>query len=549
MKARLPVTFLLGIIVCLSGLPLLGQTSGTLDSDGDELPDAEDPHPFAAEPPLTWRIGPMKIGWKADDRSIETMTTLNQQEKAMLKQKEYSFHRKVEAGAELSTEVNASLSFNPIKLARSGAEVNFRSRITASGGFAWNDTEQESASALQRIVDQEQVSRLLSDLHIEFTVHFSNYGTEDYLCEDLIIPLKVGEHVTTSAQPLGADSSPFLNHSFRIPANRDVPTRILFRAYLDTQEARKLLQLVQSGTLAVSLSESPGFIRTTKDGRVMDAIAAQTAIRRKTCEITIESEGTELIYHIARRDEKTGRPLSVEDAFSALNALSPPGEPKLFHLTGKSLLSAFGQNNEANPPRWWVVNAGRNAKLEQDQDVDLSLPLPNSLHLRYRTGFPADLSRWLMRADQSDPLTMLVTARLHYSGLSGVEVDHAKAVGLWQKAEVLGPHAHTCLAIAYMEGIGGLSQDMIEARRHLNKAAELKDVRALTMLGLAHMHGLAGYANDEKWAIELFREAERLGDIHAVSRFVLANKNGQGVLATDEEQALSILKQAAGLDD
>jgi hypothetical protein len=68
-----------GFITCLSGLPAQAQTSGTLDSDGDELSDDRDPHPFLAEPPLSWRIGPMKIGWKADDRSIETTTTLNHQ--------------------------------------------------------------------------------------------------------------------------------------------------------------------------------------------------------------------------------------------------------------------------------------------------------------------------------------------------------------------------------------------------------------------------------------------------------------------------------------
>jgi len=538
MKALLPAALLFGVIAYLSGLSALAQTNGTLDSDGDELSDDRDPHPFLAEPPLTWRIGPMKIGWKADDRSIETMTTLNQQEKTMLKQKEYSFHRKAEAGAELNTEVSAVLSLNPLKLARSGAEVNFRSRIAASGGFAWNDSEQQHASELERIVNQQQVSRLLSEMHIEFTVHFSNYSADDYLCDDLLIPLKIGEHVATSAQPLGADSKPFLNHSFRIPANRDKPLPILFRAYLDTQETHKLLQLVQSGTLAVSLSESPGSIKATKDGRVMDmdAIAAQTAIRRKTCEIIVGLDDSEYIYHIARRDEKSGNALRLEDAFKVLNDLSPPGTAKLFHLTGNSLRSAFGQNNGVNPPRWWVVSAGRHATLEQDQDTDIALLLPESLHLRL--------------ANEKNVFVILAVARLHYSGRDDVAVDHSKAVELWQKAAALGnPRAHMCLAFACMKGLGGLPKDVIEARRHLDKAAELKDARALTTLGVAHLRGLAGYVKDEGWANDLFRKAESLGGIAPASRIDPANDNELGDLLSDEEQALELFKKAADLDD
>lgn len=431
MKTLASVSSLLSVLgiasVLLSAAPTSAQTSAQTskpapaateaDSDGDELPDATDPHPYIAEPPLTWRVGPMKIGWKADDKMINTMTTLSQDEKSMLIKKEYNFHREVGGSVDLSTEVNAALSLNPLKLLKSGVEVSFRSRISASGGFAWNNSEQEQASTLQRIVTQEQVSKLLSDMHIEFTVLFSNYGPEDYSCRALHIPLKIGDDVATSAQPLGANSQPI--DDFRIPANRGKPLPILFRAYLDTQETRKLLQQVQSGTLAVSLAESPGSINAVKSDK--DAIAAQTAIGRKTCEITIEADGRGYSYCIARHDEKSGKALTLGDAFVALNDLSPPGEATLFHVVGKTLCSAFGKNN-ALSPRWWVCSADAGP----EQVVNLDLPLPDTLRLRHR-----------------------------YCG----SFVTAENVGMWQIDATLGkPRAHILLAFAYVGGAWRASQ-------------------------------------------------------------------------------------------
>ena len=295
-------------------------------------------------------------------------------------------------------------------------------------------------------------------MNLEFTVDFYNWSDVDFVAKNLHIPIKAGDNVVASAQPVDVGS----DLEFAIPAQRDEAISIRFRALLDTTQSLALLELMGRGSPpTVSVESSQGSITaSTADGRV-DAVAAITRIRRKTCKITVEVDDTEFTWRVARRDEKTRKALKLGDAFDALNALAATedaGAAKMFVLTGNYLRSAFGHDCTVDPARWWVMSPAHSATPEMDADVDPALPLPEAMVLRQRSSFPGDMKRWAQVAEGSDGWAFMVAGHLWDGGFGGLHRDEKKAVEFWRKA------------------------------------ADLRDARAIWLLGSAHYKGLGGLA-------------------------------------------------------
>ena len=62
------------------------------DSDGDGIPDRDDPHAFIADITcVSWRISPLSLGWKADSSLNEQVTVLDEHEKEILERKQFTF--------------------------------------------------------------------------------------------------------------------------------------------------------------------------------------------------------------------------------------------------------------------------------------------------------------------------------------------------------------------------------------------------------------------------------------------------------------------------
>ena len=522
------------------------------DSDGDGIPDASDPHPFIADiQRVSWNIGPLSLGWRFDGSIDSVLSSLNEHEKKLLKQTEISFGGRLDAGSEVTAGARGRLSANPFELfglKGSSAEAGFQSRFAASGNLTWSKSDQNTAHELRRLVGQDQIAQRLSGQNLEFTVSFYNHGDTDFVGENLQVPIKVGDSVATIAQPFGANGP---EPRIRIPAHRNRPTPVRFRANLDTTQSLRLLTEMETHPPTISIEETQGAITATINGEVVDAISQLTQIQSKTCKLTTEVGGSEFTWMIARRDERTGKPLHLTDAFNAVNAMASAkggADARIFKHTDKYLRSALGLNCSLTSERWWVMTQGNSPIVEFD--VDPSIELSESIRLRYRIGFPAEMKRWIENPPYTDTWALNVAATVFFRGRGGVAKNLVKAVELSQRAADLGDaEAIGRLGIAYSNGEGGLAKDEKKAVELLQKAADLGCAACIYNLGLAYDSGLGGLAKDEKKAVELWQKAADLGDAVAIGRMGLAYYYGEGGLTKNEKKGIALSQKAADLGD
>jgi Sulfatase-modifying factor enzyme 1/Sel1 repeat len=556
---------IMAFIAILGSLSLFAQTPSELekfvDSDGDGVSDAQDSNPLVAEVRLvSWRISPMTVGWTYNATLDENKTVINEQEERILSEKEHIFGKTQKKGksgefhvqSDIESNVQAKFTLNPLKLfglkleagARGGLGGSFQAQFATSSTSIWNDTDRSSASDLSRLLSQSRIAKRLSDMHLEFTVEFFNYSDEDFIGQDLQIPVKVGDQVVTEAQAHDFNGPVTI---VRIPAHRDRAIPMRYRARLDTTQSLALLKAMEQRSPTVSIEETRGAI-INKDGN-LDAVSAPARIRRKTCEITVEADGTEYTWMVARKNEQSNKPLTLSDAFDALNQLAAEkaeGKGKLFFHSKEYLRSAFGHDCEIDPVRWWVITPAQGS--DQEQDVDPSRPLPVSLRLRQRLGFPDDMKRWTNLVNPTDVHALLVTSELLAEGIGGLARDEKKAVELWHTAADLGePWAFNKLVSAYMKGTYGLPKDEKKGIELLQKAADLSDRMALNELGMVYLSGKGGLGKDEKKGIELLQKAADLGDARALNALGWAYIEGSLGLVKDEKKGNELLRKVAEL--
>ena len=537
------------------------QTPGKLpDSDGDGIPDRDDPHPFIADiTGVSWRISPLSLGWKADSSLEEQVSTLNQHEKEILRRKQFTFGGQADASASVESGGRGELSANPLKLfglRDSEAHIAYGARFGVSGNVGWSQTDQETAKTLLHAVRQTQVAQRLSDLNLEFTVRFFNQSDQAFVGRKLEIPIKVGDQVVAFAQPVGANGPDL---EFSIPAGREHGIPIRFRAKLDTTQSLLLLQVMQDRSPDIIIEESQGEIVGEVNGRRVDAISTLSQIRRKTCLFTVELDGREFSWSVARRDDKTGRRLHLSDLFDQVNALAlaEKGETRIvFQHTGRYLRSALGRDNSLSPVRWWVIADGEFEAT--GRDIDLSGELPQQVRLQYQFGFPKDMSRWVKDVDAKDPWSLAVAGELLNKGLGGSVMDKNKAMTLYGKAADLGD-AFSMVRLGESLGSRLQSAKKTDAILYRNgaktevelyrKAAALGEPLGMTYLGLSYQHGKRLLEKDDKKAVALFQKAADLGNTSGMVLLGMAYGFGEGGLAKDDKKAVALYQKAADLGD
>jgi hypothetical protein len=214
-------------------------TEGAIDSDGDGLPDVTDKHPLIAEiQEVSWRVTPLKLGWKLDSSIDLESLELTETEQSLMKQTTFSFGTGGNGNASLSTSsIGAGLS--------------------VAGKVSWDRDSQSKATDLKRLVENRQIAQHLTELNLEFTVDFYNHSGTEYLGENLQIPIKADGAVVTIAQPMDANGPvPVI----RLPAKRNRATPILFRAALDTTQSLDLLATMEKSSPEITIQETQGHI-------------------------------------------------------------------------------------------------------------------------------------------------------------------------------------------------------------------------------------------------------------------------------------------------
>jgi TPR repeat protein/serine/threonine protein kinase len=89
--------------------------------------------------------------------------------------------------------------------------------------------------------------------------------------------------------------------------------------------------------------------------------------------------------------------------------------------------------------------------------------------------------------------------------------------------------------IAYANG-DGVTQDLAEAVRYYQKAADLGHLDAMNNLGLCYENG-TGVAKDEEEAVKWYRKAAEAGNVYGIYNLGLCYDNGTGVAKNEEEAA------------
>ncbi|MBU6303709.1 MAG: hypothetical protein KGS60_19350, partial [Verrucomicrobia bacterium] len=207
-----------------------------VDSDGDGLNDANDPHPLLAEMPrLRWRVGSLTVGWNVGQTISSSITELGQDEQNFLKSSKVEFNRSTGLEISGSAGIKGSLTLNPLELKDPGADFSATIGASFSQSDSLSKTDQQQASILQRLIKREDVSSIMSDLHLEFTVHFDNDDQIDYVGKVLKLPVMDPDgNVVVYAQPWGPDGA---EPAVRIPRGRGAPIPVNFRARLDTTQS------------------------------------------------------------------------------------------------------------------------------------------------------------------------------------------------------------------------------------------------------------------------------------------------------------------------
>ncbi len=121
---------------------------------------------------------------------------------------------------------------------------------------------------------------------------------------------------------------------------------------------------------------------------------------------------------------------------------------------------------------------------------------------------------------------------LYYYG-NGVPEDEVKAVKWWRKsAEQGSPFAQYDLAMAYHDGIGGLTKSNKKAVEWFTKGAKAGDVRSQYNLGIAYYHAL-GVKKNKAEAMKWFQKASDQDNADAQYILAAGYKDGIGGLPKD----------------
>lgn len=527
-------------------------TDGGTDSDGDGLPDATDKHPLIAEiQEISWHVTPLKLGWKLDSSIDLESLELTESEKSLMKQTTFSFG--------VGGNGNASLSASSI-----GAG------LSVAGKVSWDRDSQSKATELKRLVENRQIAQHLTELNLEFTVDFFNHSDTDYLGENLQIPIKADGAVVTIAQPVDANGPvPVI----RLPAKRNRATPILFRAALNTTQSLDLLATMEKSSPEITIEETQGHIVSAKPDDPKDAIAYLTGIDESTWTITVELDGAEIEWRVARRNPKTKAPTTFADAFEAINSLSVEdsrgSEINLapFEFKPDYVRSIYGRKNSIFPLGWWGSSTAERSQQDIEPKAriagDTSIvfdPQTSSKQAPTDNRFSEEAlrfgKRWVALAETSDdPFPKFI------AGAFLIDSDPKRALEFIQYAAAKDePEAMFTLGAAYLNGTLGAANEVIAPKPLLKKAAEKDISEAFVLLGKSLLTRAAEKGISEAYvllgkteiasdkpdeAVEFFRKAADLGDPEGLLWMGGFHVKGFGEVPKNETKAVEFWMASA----
>jgi len=158
---------------------------------------------------------------------------------------------------------------------------------------------------------------------------------------------------------------------------------------------------------------------------------------------------------------------------------------------------------------------------------------------------PGKFARWRKGADAGNIPGSILVAHCLSEGV-GTMRDEAAAVELYRKAAT-HPTSAYWLGVMHDDGKGGLKQDVVEAAKMYQKAADGGYALAMYALGRMRQTGRDGGKKDELQAADWYRKAAAADHPAGTYNLAVMTEIGLGV-PQDEKAAFELYRKAVSLD-
>jgi TPR repeat protein len=533
----------LGITATLASiLPLASDASAArsmqpqdmtaVDSDGDGLPDAEDPYPLIADPRmLSWSVVKIEIGWGIKTGSVVTAQealTWGTEESDVQVQGDRT---KILSEADSSVAVGAKAepSANPLTafgLLGTKASLGFQSKagLSYTRDLDWSSTRRAESRQASEYVQKATSETRLDSPYIAVWIEFSNHSDRDLMLIPAPLPVYSGGKPVCNVSIAGAEDVG--RDGILLPARREGVVRE-FKATLDTTgPLAQLLKGMESASPAVFLEKSSIVVR---DPTGADAVSLARVIDGKTVPLTVSAGGVMNSWRMARVDERTRQPVTLAQALESINGRMQKelNTPPIFTIEGGQLKDIAGLPPKSDAGQW-SLRLGDQPKDPSNAEA-LAQPIgaAGAVAISFK-------DRDAIIGEELDGAQAL---------LGGTADERERAVAIIRPLAQRGnARAQSALGNVLLCG-RGVPRDEVEAVRWLLKAAEQGDAAAQEQLGQCLCAG-QGVEKAESEGVRWYREAASRGSARAQTLLGLRYESGLGV-PKDEGEALIWYRKAA----
>lgn len=337
----------------------------TADSDGDLIPDNEDPNPIVPDAPLfSWWVSNVTVGWDLDRTQVEKIEELTGEDTTKQRKTSFTVGGGFGGGGGASYGVNADpsavfLSLLPGAqfLKSAGDDFKAQSHLAASfdlkAGIDKSKVVKEIRSEFQRLEKQ----RAIKNRHIEFTVEFFNKTPDSYKFTKFSIPVQTASR-QTRAEALCYTAGK-MTQDFEVPANRPTGYPVRFRAELSTTQSEQILDALEAGELNIAIDRANGraINQTNQSDEIAQRQRISNFVEKYTSEVTFTTQENSTSWRVAKYNPTTGKPTTISEAIEAINQMAASANDKNYIETSGGVLYAVGSFRNTCRNAFEVTNA------------------------------------------------------------------------------------------------------------------------------------------------------------------------------------------------
>ncbi len=498
----------------------------SVDSDGDLLPDAQDPLPFVANVPVYWSVQKVALSrppiGEPSDTSWSSAATLDI------------------AAVLPAPKVQSALTVMPLASRKASSPIKghpfARLALFGSSAIRLDDLSRARADAFLR---GWRMTGADQPVTIAFTVHLVNLDSKKRTFIGLEVPVVLGGKVCAMARARSKEGATE-NDGVFLPADGQVRAQEFF-AEIDASQAESFLKRLAKAesTPVFDFPHAIGLDAASDlpdpEANVYSLSAAFDSILTKTREVRIEGpDGRIWYWRVAPVNLVTGDPVTLGLFAAGMNSLAEQAyRAPLFAFDATCPISIAGWDNGCWDLYWRFVSKGRTidfarlpgTRLNSDLAIVLDRQLPESLPEEGPSPIVTHLRGiWFWHNDMAD-------RALDCFGQAGHN-GASQGYSWYGRCRELHP--------ADSEAPGA---NLADAARFFKLAADKNYAPGLAWYGRALLRG-EGVAENKQAGAAALRKAAEQGFADGRVLYALCLEKGVGVKANKDE-AKNLLLQAA----